>query len=51
MYRAFTLMMPVGRGLLRPRARVTVQSARDLYGAGSPAERAMTQAWTAVGVQ
>jgi hypothetical protein len=39
----------VGRGL-RGRARVTVQSARDLYGAGSPAERALIQAWTAVGV-
>ena len=28
----------------------TIQSARDLYGASSPAERAVTQAWTAVGV-
>jgi Zn-dependent metalloprotease len=28
----------------------TIQSARDLYGAGSAAERAVTQAWTAVGV-
>lgn len=30
---------------------VTIQAARDLYGAGSAAERAVTQAWTAVGVQ
>jgi len=29
---------------------VTIQSARDLYGAGSPAERALIQAWTAVGI-
>jgi Zn-dependent metalloprotease len=28
----------------------TIQSARDLYGPGSAAERAVTQAWTAVGV-
>lgn len=30
---------------------VTIQAARDLYAAGSTAERAATQAWTAVGVQ
>jgi Zn-dependent metalloprotease len=28
----------------------TIQAARDLYGAGSAPERAVTQAWTAVGV-
>jgi Zn-dependent metalloprotease len=28
----------------------TIQAARDLYGSGSPSERAVTQAWTAVGV-
>ena len=28
----------------------TIQSARELYGGGSPAETAVTQAWTAVGV-
>jgi Zn-dependent metalloprotease len=50
MYRGFTLMMPSDADFATAR-RVTVQSARDLYGAGSPAERAMTQAWTAVGVQ
>ena len=29
----------------------TLQAARDLYGAGSDVERAIGQAWTAVGVQ
>ena len=28
----------------------TIQAARDLYGAGSTAEQAVTEAWTAVGV-
>jgi Zn-dependent metalloprotease len=28
----------------------TLQAARDLYGANSAAERAVMQAWTAVGV-
>jgi Zn-dependent metalloprotease len=28
----------------------TIQAARDLYGSNSAAERAVTQAWTAVGV-
>jgi len=28
----------------------TIQSARDLYGAGSAVETAVTEAWTAVGV-
>jgi len=50
MYRAFTLMMPSAASFSVARA-VTVQSARDLYGAGSAAERALTEAWTAVGVQ
>jgi bacillolysin len=50
MYRAFTLMMPSAANFSAARA-VTIQSARDLYGAGSPAERALTQAWNAVGVQ
>ena len=49
MYRAFTLMMPSRADFATARA-VTVQSARDLYGAGSAAERAVTEAWTAVGV-
>jgi len=50
MYRAFTSMMPSRADFQVARA-VTVQSARDLYGAGSPAERALIQAWTAVGVE
>jgi bacillolysin len=50
MYRAFTLLMPRAANFSVARA-VTIQSARDLYGVGSPAERAITQAWTAVGVQ
>ena len=50
MYRAFALMMPAAANFAVARA-VTVQSARDLYGAGSPAERAVAEAWTAVGVQ
>ncbi|HEV7500189.1 MAG TPA: M4 family metallopeptidase, partial [Vicinamibacteria bacterium] len=50
MYRGFTLMMPRQANFSIARA-VTIQSARDLYGAGSAAERAVTQAWTAVGVQ
>jgi thermolysin len=49
MYRAFTLMMPARATFAVARA-VTLQSARDLYGAGSAAERALAQAWTAVGV-
>ena len=49
MYRAFTLMMPSDANFATARV-VTIQSARDLYGAGSPAERALIQAWTAVGV-
>jgi Zn-dependent metalloprotease len=50
MYRAFTLMMPASADFATARA-VTLQSARDLYGAGSPAERAIGEAWTAVGVR
>jgi len=49
MYRAFTSMMPSDADFATARV-VTIQSARDLYGAGSPAERALIQAWTAVGV-
>jgi bacillolysin len=50
MYRAFTLMMP-GRANFATARAVTLQSARDLYGAGSAVERALSQAWTAVGVE
>lgn len=48
-FRAFTAMMPASADFATARA-VTIQAARDLYGAGSPAERAVTQAWSAVGV-
>jgi thermolysin len=49
MYRAFTEMMPASASFSTARA-VTIQAAVDLYGAGSAAARALTQAWTAVGV-
>jgi len=49
-YRGFTAMMPSAADFATARA-VTIQSARDLYGAASPAERALMQAWSAVGVQ
>ena len=48
-YRGFTQLMPANATYSVARA-VTIQAARDLYGAGSAAERAVTQAWTAVGV-
>jgi hypothetical protein len=48
-YRAFTLLMPASSGFVTARA-ATIQAARDLYGAGSAVERAVTQAWDAVGV-
>jgi thermolysin len=49
-YRAFTQLLPSNATFAVARA-ATVQAARDLYGSGSSAERAVTQAWTAVGVQ
>jgi thermolysin len=48
-YRGFTQLMPANATFSVARA-VTIQAARDLYGVGSAAERAVTQAWTAVGV-
>ena len=48
-YRAVTQLLPANATFSMARA-ATIQAARDLYGAGSAAERAMTQAWTAVGV-
>jgi thermolysin len=48
-YRAFTQLMPADSTFAVARA-ATVQAARDLFGANSAAERAVTQAWTAVGV-
>ena len=49
-FRALTALMPSSStfGLTRV---ATIQSARDLYGAGGAVERAITQAWDAVGVQ
>lgn len=49
-YRAFTTMLPTNATFSQARA-ATIQAARDLYGSNSNAERAVTQAWTAVGVQ
>ena len=48
-YRAFTQMLPANATFPIARA-ATIQAARDLFGANSNAERAITQAWTAVGV-
>ena len=48
-YRAFTALLPSNATFAVARA-ATIQAARDLYGAGSNAERAVTDAWTAVGV-
>jgi len=48
-YRAFTQLLPANATFSLARA-ATIQAARDLYGAGSASERAVTQAWTAVGV-
>ena len=49
-YRAFTSMLPPSADFHTARM-ATIQSARDLQGPGSAAERAVTQAWTAVGVE
>ncbi|MBE3072418.1 MAG: M4 family metallopeptidase, partial [Acidobacteria bacterium] len=49
-YRAFVYLLPSSATFADARV-ATVQSARDLYGPGSTAERALTQAWTAVGVK
>jgi Zn-dependent metalloprotease len=48
-YRGFTQLLPSNATFSTARA-ATIQAARDLYGAGSAPERAVTQAWTAVGV-
>lgn len=48
-YRAFAFLLPSSANFSTARA-ATIQAALDLYGAGSAAERAVTQAWTAVGV-
>ena len=48
-YRAFVFMLPSTAGFSTARA-ATIQAARDLYGDGSAAARAVTEAWNAVGV-
>jgi bacillolysin len=48
-FRAFTSLLTSG-ATFRSARIATIQSASELYGTGSPAERAVTQAWTAVGV-
>jgi Zn-dependent metalloprotease len=48
-YRAFTTLLPARATFNMARA-ATLQAALDLYGADSPAERALMQAWAAVGV-
>ncbi len=48
-YRAFVYLLTSDSNFAAARA-ATIQSARELYGVNSPAERAVTQAWTAVGV-
>jgi thermolysin len=48
-YRAFVQLLPPSASFATARS-ATIQAARELYGSGSPAEQAVTQAWTAVGV-
>jgi len=48
-YRAFTQLMTANSTFAIARG-ATIQAARDLYGAGSAPDRAVIQAWTAVGV-
>jgi thermolysin len=48
-YRAFTQLLPSDATFAVARS-ATIQAARDLYGSGSAAERAVTEAWTAVGI-
>jgi thermolysin len=48
-YRAFTQLMPANATFATARA-ATIQASVDLFGGNSAANRAVTQAWTAVGV-
>jgi bacillolysin len=48
-YRAFVFLLPSDATFSTARA-ATIQAARDLFGSASGAERAVTEAWTAVGV-
>lgn len=49
-YRAFVYLLPSNATFATARA-ATLQSARELFGAGSAVERAVAQAWSAVGVE
>ena len=49
-YRAFTSFLAPSATFSQARA-ATLQAARELYQAGSPAETAVLQAWSAVGVE
>lgn len=49
-YRAFTLLLPANATFATARA-ATIQAARDLYPTTPAVVNAVTQAWTAVGVQ
>jgi bacillolysin len=49
-FRALTVLLPSSATFALTRV-ATIQAARDLYGAGGTVERAITQAWDAVGVQ
>jgi len=49
-FRALTVLLPSNATFALTRV-ATIQAARDLYSAGSSVERAVTQAWDAVGVQ
>ncbi|MEP7306223.1 MAG: M4 family metallopeptidase [Acidobacteriota bacterium] len=49
-FRALTVLLPSNASFALARA-TTIQAARDLYGSGGAVERAITQAWDAVGVQ
>ena len=49
-YRGFTLLLTPNATFSMARG-ATIQAARDWNGASSAVERAVTQAWTAVGVE
>ena len=49
-YRAFTMLMPADATFSIAR-KTTIQSARDMFGTEHTVERAIEEAWTAVGVR
>ena len=49
-YRAFMYLLPANATFATARA-ATIQSAQDLFGRGSVVERAVAQAWSAVGIE